>query len=246
MATYLVVLPHSRQMPFRYNRRIKRRRRAPRIPYAIPPREVVRKFSLVLPARQLGTATATQDYVQINNPIRPAPWLTLYAAGTQPAGLDFWIGDSTSSGPYQSGIVTYAKAKHTIWRTSATPFALLSWRDNSTTGTTASLPNVQADRPGTILKVFNDNTEIKPYTLSRTTNCLKILGYDSPGDAFTSTNCLFGRTAQPTFQVYDHTKVFDPATNTYYSTATDIWCLTKIKFWIHLRLFDQSPFDDTI
>lgn len=232
-------------MPFRYNRRrrIIRRRR---IPYAIPPREVVRKFSLVLPARQIGTASNDFHRVAVNNPIRPASWTTLYSAGSQPAGLDFWLGNSTTPGPYQSAVVTYAKTKHTVWRTASTAFGLLHFYDNSVTGTFATSPSIHSSRPGVRSVIINDNTDQKPITLKRKIDTLRVMQLDTAGDAFNTGNYLFARTTQPSFFVYDWVVPYNVSANTYLTTATDLYCVTKITFWIHMRLTDMSKYDDIV
>lgn len=239
-------MPYRRRYNVFSRRPIRRRRYVSKIPYAIPPRQVVRKFSLVLPARPVGiSASPNNDLIQVNNPIRPAPWLAAYAAGTQPVGLDFWIGNSTTTGPYQSGVVTYAKTHHTIWSTTSTPFIVVNWVDNSLTGTTAATPSLQMSRPGTKHVIVNDSTDLKPVTIKNRIDTLKIFQLDSPGDAFESANCLFGRTTQPSIQVYDHIKIGDPSVNAFFGTSS-VWCVTKVTFWVHLRLTDMSKYDDAV
>lgn len=231
-------------MPFRYNYRRRIRRR--RIPYAIPPQEIVRKFALVLPARRINDAGQVH-YLQLNHPVKPNPSLGTYVSGTQPAGLDFWIGNSSVDGPYQSGVVTWVKVHHTIWSTDSNSHIIVNYVDNSTTYTTPTTPNIAQTRPGTKSVIINNNDDQKPVVFKRRVDLLREYGLTSVGDAFESANYLFARTTAPTTFVYDVLKAGDALTNTWHNYAQDaspLFVVTKLTFWIHLRMKRDNRFDD--
>lgn len=228
-----------------YRRRYRRARRV-RIPYAIPAQTIQRKFRLVSPVRLIGSATATNEYLQINNPIHPLPWTTLYSAGSQPVALDFWLGDVASTGPYAAGVVTSCKTKHSVWSSTGVPFILLNWVDDSYTGTTASTTNGMMGRPGVRYFVVSDgNSDRNPLRWKRHTDITAHWGLFNSADLFETPNAVFARTTQPTAQVYEWIRAVNPASNAFYAGRNDIYAVTTLTFYITMRLRTSSAFDDS-
>lgn len=231
-------------MPFRYNRRRTiRRRRAPRIPYAIPPREVVRKFSVVLKPESLG---ATGLEWHLNDPTWPYRIATTRGtAGTQPPGLDYWLGTTTTTGPYSTALVTWCKVKHTCFTAQSSPRIWHNYIDTTGVTFTPASPAQLNSRSGTLMHVSNngDDTE-KPFTFKRKINCLKFYDLQDSDAAWVGTDFRFDRANSPVQSVISHVRCSDVA-NAFIATPAS-YVITKLTFWVHMRLQNSDHFRDIL
>lgn len=194
------------------------RRRKSYVPDSIPPKEIVRKFKVALKPVELYSRYRDSDGVTVmpdgrrlngfcsfpNTPVHGSSKHLSATSGSQPNGLDFWMGTAG----FNRGFVSYYKSKATInyFGTNFDSLDFMSWLDTTSvslrplpsygstasmtpatiTPTTADLTPWQFRTvPGVISKsVKNANIANQTTTLRRRVNMLKTLGLDSIDDAF--------------------------------------------------------------
>lgn len=241
-------------MPYRRRyRRAPRVRSRSRIPYAVPAKSIVRKFSCWSPVRELGLNGDDENTLWVNNPRAPFRWTAGPGTiGGQPPGLDFWMGKPGSLGPYTTGIPTWAKVKHVFWSISNSPFSpvqIASYWDTLNSPTTPVTPQTLLSRSGVKSRVLlNQADTAQQKSLSRKYDILKILNYHDTGDGFAAGGvAVFDAATDPTFGIYDRLSVINVNGNSFTGSATtSVYCRTKYTVWIHMRLQDDDKFVDSV
>lgn len=234
---------------------------------AIPPQDQKRTFTWEGPWVPYALADGTSRDMYVNDPTHPCRNVAVYAAraaaGSQPAGLDFWIGTTDGEGPYSQAVCYRARVyRQLFWdltNTTQQPVnqscQVIKWCASNINNLDLSKPaNVILQYTGTEERLMFDPSENNHVSWSSTYDFRNWSGFSSIREMVqekvlsnthgTEYTCAFTAAASPTYVVKDSYVLFDPTTNAQFALTPPVFCKTRIEFDCFLtRLVDKKFID---